>query len=168
LKSASHLNAIIRASMIPSAALEDITHITDGAQSVRVVLTRASIPNAGILDMDLPRWVVEPEEASRKNWDKILFVVDVGKIMDMSINVVCKCLVANPRHAIANGLEHGAGGQVKGKINRIDQSQCSTQGVTDYGDMSCTKSRHGSLDRREDRWRSFRLLICEAIMDFYG
>ena len=44
--------------------------------------------------MDLTRWVVETEEATRDNGHRILLVVDTGD-MQMGVDVVGEILVSN-------------------------------------------------------------------------
>ena len=54
--------------------------------------------------MYLSGGVDEAHEQTRADWDRVLFVVDVGQVQ-VGIHIVGECLIADTREAVTNGLE---------------------------------------------------------------
>lgn len=57
-------------------------------------LTRTRDPRVGVVDVYLPRWVMEAEETTREDRYGVLLIVDASKGSNMCINVVGKGLVS--------------------------------------------------------------------------
>ena len=65
--------------MIPQVAEEEVRNITDTALLVCIILARACLPAAAIIDVGFPRWVVVAQEPSRDDRDGVLQVGDTDK-----------------------------------------------------------------------------------------
>ena len=77
--------------------------------------------------MYLSGWVDEAHEHARTNWDGVLFVVDVGQVQ-VGVHVVGKCLVADTRETVTDGLEGCSGGEPKREIHRVKKRDSRTYG----------------------------------------
>ena len=77
--------------------------------------------------MYLSGGVDEAHEHSRANWDGVLFIVDVGQVQ-VGVHVVGKCLVADTRETVADGLEGCSGGEPKREIHRVKKRDSRTYG----------------------------------------
>ena len=89
------------------------------------VLTGARRPLARLCDMYLAGRVHVSQEPSGQNRDRIFQVVDVRDV-HVSIDIVCKRLVANTRKTIENGLERRTGGEVEREVNRVKKRERGT------------------------------------------
>ena len=77
---AAHFDAVVRTTVVASAADEDVGDISDDAASAGVVLTRAAEPVAVLVDVDFARGVVVTQEPSRNNRNNVLPVITLGTI----------------------------------------------------------------------------------------
>jgi hypothetical protein len=98
-----------------------------------VVLPRARVPRARVLNVHLARWVHEALEAPRHDRDGILAIINV-RDRQPRVHVVCERVVADARHAIADHAHARACGQVKWQVHRIEQRERSTERMSSHSD----------------------------------
>ena len=125
---------------------EDITHVPDRALRARVVLsyttqnltrehlpssnktedprpTRTREPRPRLVDVHLPRRVVEPQEAAREDRHVVLLVVDVrhGERAALRVDVVREVLVAHARETVAHETRRDVR-DVQWEVNGVEQT----------------------------------------------
>jgi hypothetical protein len=89
------------------------------------VLTGARRPLARLCDMYLAGRVHVSQEPSGDYRDRIFQVVNVRDVQ-VSIDIVCKCLVTNTRKTIEDSLERRTGGEVEREVNRVKKRERGT------------------------------------------
>ena len=90
--------------------------------------TWAREPCARVLDVDLPRRVVVPEEAPREDRDDVLLVVDVrhGDLLGLGVDVVGEGLVADAREAVPDETGRDGAGEVEGEEDGVEEGDRCT------------------------------------------
>lgn len=73
----------------PRETSDNIPHIITGER------TRACFPHVRVRNVNFTRGVVEPEEATRKDRDKIFSVIDPRELCHMRVDVIRKVLVTD-------------------------------------------------------------------------
>lgn len=150
--------------MVRNASLKDVLHITNRAQSIRVVLTWASDPGFIILDMRFARGMSKSKESTRQYRHEVLLVVDVGDIQ-VCIDVICERLVASSRHSVTYHLDWDTG-KVERQEDSFQQSLSGTEGVSNDRYLIHATLIQSFLDSREDIASSFSMSIGKSVMDF--
>ena len=67
------------------------------------------------------------QKLGRRDWDGIFFVINVSQVQ-IRIHVVGKCLVADTRETVTDGLEGCSGGEPKREIHRVKKRDSRTYG----------------------------------------
>ena len=131
--------------MVRLVAVKDVGYVTDDALftwivlacfhfpihqhvisllGLKWVLTRARRPLARLRDVYFARRVYISQEPSGYDRDRVLQIVDVRDVQ-VSIDIVCKCLVADTRKTIEDSLECRSGGEVEREVNRVKKRERS-------------------------------------------
>lgn len=106
--------------MVRLIRVEDVGNGANNALVRSIILARAAVPRVRVLDVDLPAGMREAQEPAGQDGHRVLLVGNprearaTGERGDVSVDVVCKGLVADARHAVADNFERGGGGQVQG------------------------------------------------------
>ena len=145
-----------------------------------VLLTRASNCVLVADDVYLARRMLEAEEASGNDRDKVVAVIDAREVSDCGVEEVGECGVANARRAISDTL-HGCRGQVKLEHERIELRNSAAERVANLISVSMVQSetnrrqtyqryavhavcRHEALNLLEDQTRGLLLDVGEAFV----
>lgn len=117
--------------------------------------------------------VDEVQEPSRKDRDRVFLVVDVCQTTtcesDVLIDIVCEGLVADTRHAVADGAEDGRAGKVQRQEYGVKQCERGAERVAD--DSNLLRGRmagEGLLHCGKDVWRRLRVRIQETTVCLDG
>jgi hypothetical protein len=146
---AADLDSVVRTTVVRVVTVKDVGYVTDDALCTWIVLAGARRPLARLRDMYLTRRVHVSQEHSRHDRDRIFQVVDVRDVQ-VGIDIVCKCLVANTWKTIEDSLERRSGREVKREVNRVKKRERSTEGVADQRHRIGFILGHGCLDRRKN------------------
>ena len=144
MRSATHLNAIVRSVMVRLVTLENIRYITDDTPIVWVVLslpgrkrssgkghslinrtwrTWTSQPYTRVLDVDLARGMVKSEEFTRQDRYNIFLVVDVGHLNRLCVDIIGPILISHAWQSIAYKASRDAR-NVQVNKNRVNKRDC--------------------------------------------
>jgi hypothetical protein len=97
--------------------------------------TRADIPRARVLYVDLTRRLMIPQKYRWEHRDRVLLVVDMHHISAQHlVNKVREILVADTGHTIANHFHGHARGEVQAEEDAVKKRERSAEGVTDDSD----------------------------------
>lgn len=74
--------------------------------------------------MNFARWMVVPQKTPWDYRDRVFFVVDMSQVK-MRVDVICKCLVPDARHAVCDSGKRNPR-KVKRQIHTVEESDSST------------------------------------------
>ena len=92
---------------------------------------------------------METEGKAWEDGDRVLPVVDVRQRRDVRVDVVGECLVADAWQAVEHTLECHAR-DVQRQVDRVQERDCGTERVADYGNLLRTEPGDCGLHSRED------------------
>jgi len=87
--------------VIIAIRLENIGGITNRALIIRIVLSWAVLPRQTVINMSFARWVVETQQAPRKNGYRVLQIRDTREGDAMRVNPVGEIVVAYTWEAVS-------------------------------------------------------------------
>ena len=81
--------------MITNFTEDETGDVTIDALVIRVVLTRTRLPTTVVLNVILPRWVLEAQKPRWQSWDWVFAVGDTRKEIQFAVDEVGELLVSN-------------------------------------------------------------------------
>ena len=82
--------------MVTDIGIEDGGNISDTTLSVGVVLANAPLPRLSIIDVCFARRMVEAQESTGENWNRIFVVCDASEpASELAIDIVGEILVSD-------------------------------------------------------------------------
>ena len=81
--------------MVFGVTYEYVGNITDTALFVGVILAGALLPDAAIVNVGFPRWVVVTQEPSWDDRNRILEICDADKVIQAAVDEICEFLVSD-------------------------------------------------------------------------
>jgi len=146
---------------------EEERNITVDALFAGVILARARLPVPVILDMVLPRWVLEAEESDRHGRNWVFAVGDTGKGVQLVVSQIGKLLVSNAGQPVSVEPDDAVR-DLEFQVDGVEEGDGSSKGMSDCSDGIHSEVSDGSIYRSKDVLRGEAVSVAEPRVDSHA